>query len=86
MATQKKEAAPKAQKAPKADKAENKTSGKKIKVIQTGSPIGRQQDQSQSLIGLGLGRIRAERVLEDTPAIRGMINRVKHLVRVEEAA
>jgi len=60
-------------------------SGKTLKVIQIGSPIGRKQDQEQSLIGLGLGKIRAERVLEDTPAIRGMINRVKHLVRVEAA-
>ena len=67
-------------------KKEAKSSGKTIKVIQIGSPIGRQQDQRQSLIGLGLGKIRDERVLEDTPSIRGMIFRVKHLVKVVDAA
>lgn len=59
---------------------------KTITVIQTGSPIARRADQRQNLIGLGLGKIRAERVLEDTPAIRGMIFKVKHLVKVVEAA
>jgi large subunit ribosomal protein L30 len=63
-----------------------KSGGKTIKVIQTGSAIGRQKDQAQSLVGLGLGKIRSSRVLEDTPSVRGMIFKVKHLVRVEEAA
>jgi len=77
-----KAAAPAKKAAPKAAAK----SGKTLKVIQIGSPIGRQQDQRQSLIGLGLKKIRDERVLEDTPAVRGMIFRVKHLVRVEDAA
>ena len=68
-------------------KAKKESASKKtIKVIQIGSPIGRQQDQARCLIGLGLGKIRAERVLQDTPAVRGMVFKVKHLVRVEEAA
>lgn len=55
-----------------------------IKVTQTGSCIGRRVDQKQTLIGLGLNKINRTRVLEDTPAIRGMIAKVQHLVRVEE--
>ncbi len=78
----KKAAAPKAAPAKKAAAKPAAKSGKTLKIVQIGSPIGRQQDQRQSLIGLGLGKIRAERELEDTPAVRGMINRVKHLVRV----
>jgi len=59
--------------------------GKTIKVTQTGSAIGRQKVQGQTLKGLGLGKIDRTRELEDTPAVRGMIDKVKHLVRVEEA-
>ena len=59
---------------------------KAIRVIQIRSPIGRPKDQRQTLIGLGLGKIRRSRELEDTPAVRGMIKKVRHLVRVEEAA
>lgn len=58
--------------------------GKGIKVTQTGSVIGRQEYQRKTLIGLGLGRIGRTNVVMDTPAIRGMINSVKHLVKVEE--
>ena len=54
-----------------------------IKVTQTGSPIRREKDQRKTLIGLGLNKIGRTRDLEDTPAVRGMINKVKHLVRVE---
>jgi large subunit ribosomal protein L30 len=57
---------------------------KTIKVTQTGSPIGRPSYQRKTLIGLGLNKIRRTRELEDTPAVRGMIDRVSHLVRVEE--
>lgn len=57
---------------------------KKIKVTQMGSPIGRNINQSKNLLGLGLTGRHKERVLEDTPSIRGMINKVKHLVKVEE--
>ena len=56
----------------------------KIKVTQIRSPIGRSADQRKTLIGLGLNKIRRSRELEDTPAVRGMINKVKHLVEVEE--
>lgn len=58
---------------------------KTVTVIQTGSPIGRRYDQEQTLIGLGLNKIRKQRTLEDTPAVRGMINKVKHLVKVVES-
>jgi large subunit ribosomal protein L30 len=61
--------------------------GKKttLKVTQTGSPIGRTDDQLATLVGLGLGKRHRTRELEDTPAVRGMINKIKHLVRVENA-
>ncbi|MBV8186575.1 MAG: 50S ribosomal protein L30 [Alphaproteobacteria bacterium] len=59
--------------------------GKKIKVTQTGSPIGRTDDQRATLIGLGLNKVRRSRELVDTPEVRGMINKVRHLVRVEES-
>ena len=57
---------------------------KSVTVVQTGSPIGRKPDQEATLKGLGLNKRHRRRVLEDTPAVRGMINKVKHLVRVEE--
>ncbi len=61
--------------------------GKKtLKVTQTGSPIGRPKDQRATLIGLGLNKMNRTRELEDTPAVRGMIQKVQHLVRVEESA
>ena len=59
---------------------------KKIKVTQTGSPIGRTDDQLATLVGLGLNKRHRSRVLEDTPAVRGMINKVRHLVRIDEEA
>jgi large subunit ribosomal protein L30 len=58
----------------------------KIKVTQIGSPIGREKTQRLHLVGLGLNKLHRSRVLEDTPAVRGMIEKVKHLVRVEAAA
>ncbi len=57
-----------------------------VRVTQIGSPIGRRRDQRQSLIGLGLNKMHRTRELEDTPSVRGMIEHVKHLVRVEEGA
>jgi large subunit ribosomal protein L30 len=57
---------------------------KKLKVTQVGSPIGRPKDQRQTLVGLGLNKLHRSRELEDTPAVRGMIRKVQHLVRVEE--
>jgi large subunit ribosomal protein L30 len=54
-----------------------------IKVTQIVSLIGRSSDQRKTLVGLGLNKISAARVLEDTASIRGMIRKVKHLVSVE---
>ena len=56
---------------------------KRLKVTQTGSPIGRPKDQRATLIGLGLNKMHRSRLLDDGPAIRGMIDKVRHLVRVE---
>jgi large subunit ribosomal protein L30 len=65
--------------------AETGESGAKktVKVTQIGSPIGRQDYQRQTLKGLGLDKLRRSRVLEDTPAVRGMIEKVRHLLVVE---
>lgn len=60
--------------------AEKKT----LTVRQTGSQIRRPKDQAATLKGLGLGRIGKERELEDTPAIRGMIRKVAHMVEIVE--
>jgi len=57
---------------------------KTIRVTQTGSPIGRQRKQRQTLIGLGLNKMHRTRKLEDTPTVRGMANKISHLVRIEE--
>ena len=57
---------------------------KTVTVVQTGSPIGRRSDQEATLIGLGLNKRHRQRTLEDTPAVRGMIRKVQHLVRVVE--
>jgi len=59
--------------------------GRTLKVTQIGSPIGRRWDQEATLKGLGLNKMHRSRVLQDTPAIRGMIFKVRHLVRVDEA-
>ena len=56
-----------------------------IKVVQIRSAIGREGSQRKTLIGLGLNKIGRFRELEDTPTVRGMINKVKHLVRFEPA-
>jgi large subunit ribosomal protein L30 len=53
---------------------------KMISVKQIGSPIRRPRDQKATLIGLGLNKMHKIRELEDTPDVRGMINKVKHLV------
>lgn len=55
---------------------------KTLTVRQTGSSIRRPKDQHATLVGLGLGRIGKERELEDTPSVRGMINKVAHMVTV----
>ena len=56
-----------------------------IVVEQIGSPIRREASQRQTLIGLGLNKIRRQSTLVDTPAVRGMIDKVRHLVRVVDA-
>lgn len=66
--------------------AKKKASAKMVRVTQIGSPIGRQAYQRATLIGLGLNKMHKTRELEDTPAVRGMINKVSHLVRIEDAA
>jgi len=55
-----------------------------VTVTQIASAAGRYKNQRQTLIGLGLNKIRRTSTLEDTPAVRGMINKVKHLVTVDE--
>ncbi len=57
-------------------------SGGTITVEQIGSPIRRDSKQRQTLIGLKLNKLHRTSTLEDTPATRGMIEKVKHLVRV----
>ena len=64
----------------------NKSEGKTLVVEQIASPIRRPADQRATLIGLGLNKIRRRRELPDTPAVRGMIAKVGHLVRVVDEA
>jgi large subunit ribosomal protein L30 len=61
-------------------------SDKRIKVEQTGSPIRREHSQRETLIGLGLNKIGRISDLPDTPSTRGMLTKVRHLVRVVEEA
>lgn len=56
---------------------------KTVKVTQIASVLGRKPGQKGTLIGLGLNKIRKTRELEDTPAVRGMIAKVAHLIKVE---
>ena len=65
--------------------AAKKKPGETITVTQIGSPIGCHRSQRETLKGLGLNKMHRTRTLEDTPSVRGMINKVKHLVRVEAA-
>lgn len=58
--------------------AKNKT----VTVEQIGSPLRRPGDQRATLVGLGLNKLHRVRTLEDTPAVRGMIAKVAHLLRV----
>lgn len=56
--------------------------GKTLVVQQVGSPIRREKSQRATLIGLGLNKMNKQRELVDTPEVRGMINKIPHLVRV----
>ena len=64
----------------------DKSKGATVTVEQIGSPIRRPADQHQTLIGLGLNKMHRVSTLEDTPAVRGMINKVSHLVRIVSEA
>ena len=55
----------------------------RVRVTQVASGLGRKKDQIQTLTGLGLGKMRRVRELEDTPSVRGMLRKVAHLVEVE---
>lgn len=61
------------------------TAKETITIEQTGSKIGRTKDQEATLIGLGLNKRHKQSTLEKTPSVLGMINKVKHLVRVIDA-
>lgn len=92
----KKETKPKVAKAPakpaapkaaekKAEPKKAAASGAKIKVTQVQGSIARRWDQEATLKGLGLNKRGRSRVLQDTPEIRGMVYKVRHLVKVEQA-
>ena len=57
---------------------------KKIKITQVKSGIDRSERQKQTLIALGLRKINATKEVEATPQILGMVNKVSHLIKVEE--
>ena len=57
---------------------------KTITIQQTGSPLRRPADQRATLVGLGLNKMNRRSTLEDTPAVRGMIRKVSHMVRIVE--
>ena len=57
---------------------------KTITIEQVGSPIRRPFDQRETLVGLGLNKMHRRRVVADNPAIRGMINKIPHLVHIVE--
>jgi large subunit ribosomal protein L30 len=61
-----------------------KQAGKTVTIEQIASAARRPAIQTQTLIGLGLNKMHRKRTLEDTPAIRGMIHKVRHMVRVIE--
>ena len=63
--------------------ARDKKDTSTIQVTQIKSVIGRKPGQKETLIGLGLNKLNKTSVLEDTSSVRGMVNKVKHLVRVE---
>ena len=65
-------------------KAKAGAAKKTVTITQIHSAAGRYASQRGTLIGLGLNKIRRTSTLEDTPAVRGMIRAVQHLVRVDE--
>jgi large subunit ribosomal protein L30 len=67
-----------------AEKKTAKKSGKMLTVRQIRSAARRPEIQAATLRGLGLGKIRRTRTLEDTPSVRGMIHSIRHLVEIVE--
>ena len=65
-------------------KAPAKKASKTVTVQQVGSPARRPAEQRATLVGLGLNKMNKTSTLQDTPAVRGMIAKVAHLVRVVE--
>ena len=59
-------------------------SGKTITLEQVGSTNRKPDRQKQTLVGLGLNKLHRRSTVEDTPSVRGMINKVSHLVRIVE--
>jgi large subunit ribosomal protein L30 len=57
----------------------------KLKITQTGSPIGRKPGQKATLRALGLDKMNRSNVVEDTPSIRGMVDKVAHMLKIEPA-
>ena len=57
----------------------------KLKLTQTGSPIGRKPGQRDTLRALGLDKMNRSNVVDDTPSIRGMVRKVAHMLKVETA-
>lgn len=74
-----------AKKAPAKKKAAPAKAAGTLRITQTGSKIGRRHDQEATLIGLGLNKRHKSRDIQDTPEVRGMLNKVRHLVKVENA-
>lgn len=72
---------PAAKKTAPTAKAERTTG---IKVTQTGSGFGRGAKQIATLKGLGLNKMHRSRILEDTPSVRGMVNKISHLLKIEQ--
>jgi large subunit ribosomal protein L30 len=67
-------------------RAQGGKSGKTVTIEQIASASRRPAVQEQTLIGLGLNKLHRRRTLGDTPAVRGMIHKVRHLVRVVDKA
>jgi large subunit ribosomal protein L30 len=66
------------------DEGKGRVPGKTVTIEQYRSANRRPKVQQETLIGLGLNKLNRRRTLADTPAVRGMINRIRHLVRVVE--
>jgi large subunit ribosomal protein L30 len=63
-------------------KAKKEATGATVTIRQIGSKIGRTKDQEGTLMGLGLNKMYKQRTLKDSPEVRGMIYKVRHLVEV----